>query len=276
MPVDAAAADVGAALVAASVAQGSDPATFFGGIIRQALDEVIDGPRTQRWSLDQLTSTEKTYIGTKIEILVRSELELANGPTCDVEIAGHDVDIKWSKSLSWMIGPENVGKVCLGLGLRSGERYFAVGVFRATRELLRGGRNRDGKVSPTAEMMKNNVLWLVKDADLPQDFIAALDPEVREAILSQPSAQARVRRLVSLLPETPIPRHAFLTVAGTKGDPIRRLRKDAHVDSPLGGMIVLHTGMRRKLLNKLGFSDLPDDHWLAVPEHKVRLLTADE
>ena len=46
---------------------------FFGGIVRRAIDEVIDGPRTGRWSMDQLTRTEKSYVGSKIEILLRAE-----------------------------------------------------------------------------------------------------------------------------------------------------------------------------------------------------------
>ena len=39
--------------------------------LREALDEVIDTPRTGRFTLSQLEKTEKTYIGTKVEILVR-------------------------------------------------------------------------------------------------------------------------------------------------------------------------------------------------------------
>ncbi|MBK8006821.1 MAG: hypothetical protein IPK12_23875 [Gemmatimonadetes bacterium] len=52
---------------------------LLGDIVRQAIDEVVDGPRTGRWDIDQLTKTEKTYIGTKVEIIVRNELDLDAG-----------------------------------------------------------------------------------------------------------------------------------------------------------------------------------------------------
>ena len=59
-------------------------------LIRRAIDEVIDTPRTARLTLDQ---TEKTYIGTKIEILIRNYLNIPKG-LLDLKIEGYDVDIK--------------------------------------------------------------------------------------------------------------------------------------------------------------------------------------
>ncbi len=45
--------------------------------VRDAIDEVIDTARTGRFSPTQLNGQEKTYIGTKIEILIRAAFELA-------------------------------------------------------------------------------------------------------------------------------------------------------------------------------------------------------
>lgn len=44
----------------------------FPKMIRKSLDEVIDTPRTGRLTIDQIEKTEKTYIGTKVEILFRN------------------------------------------------------------------------------------------------------------------------------------------------------------------------------------------------------------
>ena len=52
----------------------------FGAAIRRSLDEVVDGQRTGRYSIDELSKVEKTYIGTKVEILVRAEFGLQRGP----------------------------------------------------------------------------------------------------------------------------------------------------------------------------------------------------
>ncbi len=40
--------------------------------LRRALDEVIDCQRTGRFSVEQLEKTEKTCIGTQVEIVLRS------------------------------------------------------------------------------------------------------------------------------------------------------------------------------------------------------------
>ena len=65
-----------------------------GGMVRKALDEVIDTPRTGRWKMTQLEKTEKTYLGTKVEILLRHELGLRRGKKLDLEVDGHEVDVK--------------------------------------------------------------------------------------------------------------------------------------------------------------------------------------
>ena len=46
-------------------------------ILRKAIDEVIDTPRTNRFTLAETEKTEKTYLGTKIEILLRAHLGLS-------------------------------------------------------------------------------------------------------------------------------------------------------------------------------------------------------
>jgi len=52
----------------------------FGSAIRQSFDEVFDGQRTGRYSLPQLSKVEKTYIGTKVEIVIPAE-QLPEGPS---------------------------------------------------------------------------------------------------------------------------------------------------------------------------------------------------
>ncbi len=239
------------------------PDGLFGRLIRQALDEVIDGPRTGRCSLEELSKTEKTYVGTKIEILVRSELALEPGVGIDTVIDGIGVDIKWSQSLGWMIGKENVGAICLGLGLSDSQKKFSVGLFRARKEFLRSGANRDQKLSLTSAAMKDAVIWLVKEAVLPLNFMAELSSAVRLQIYRGRSAQARLRLLAELVPGKLIPRQAIETVAMTK-DPLRRTRRDAYKENPLGDMVLLSTKYSKNELRRLGFTTLPPDHWISV------------
>ena len=64
----------------------------FGAAIRQSFDEVFDGQRTGRYSLAQLSKPEKTYIGTKVEIVIQSEFGLERGERMDYLVAGEEVD----------------------------------------------------------------------------------------------------------------------------------------------------------------------------------------
>lgn len=245
------------------------PETAFRDLIRQSLDEVIDGPRTQRWEVGQLESTEKTYIGTKIEILVRAELRANRGTSLDCQIDDLEFDVKWSLTGKWMIGPENVDKLCLGVATLESGRVFSVGTFRATQATLSPGRNRDKKAQLSAEAWRGNVRWLVQGAHLPDTFIAKLDPETRKHIFAGSSAQERVRLLANLVRGVPIPREAFETVAGNKHDPMRRLRQDKLKGAPLGEVTLLSTKYGKQILASLGFDDLPKDHWIAVPTSEL-------
>ena len=84
----------------------------FPKLIREAIDEVIDTPRTGRVHASELEKTEKTYIGTKVEILVRNFFHLPKG-ILDLTIDGLDVDVKNTLGNAWMIPPEAVGKPCI-------------------------------------------------------------------------------------------------------------------------------------------------------------------
>src|SRR5216684_4038154 len=98
--------------------QVADLEEVFGAAIRRAIDEVLDGPRTGRFLVSQLEATEKTYIGTKIEIVVRSSLGLKREGPLDTLVVGHTVDIKWSATQGWMIPTEALGELCLVVGTR--------------------------------------------------------------------------------------------------------------------------------------------------------------
>jgi hypothetical protein len=91
----------------------ADMSKVFGESLRRSLDEVIDCQRTGRYRVEQLEKTEKTYIGTKVEIVLRFAFELPRGGTLDNLIAGHEVDTKFSLTGQWMIPREAVDQLCL-------------------------------------------------------------------------------------------------------------------------------------------------------------------
>lgn len=190
--------------------------------LRRSLDEVIDGMRTGRWSVGSLEKTEKTYIGTKVEILFKFDFELADGEKLDTSIRGTEVDIKCTVLNDWMIPTEAMGEVCLLVKIDDAKARFSIGLVRITPDLLRVSRNRDRKGSLSAEG-KKAIQWLVKDGELPINFLASLDEAVRSKVFSHESGQARVNELFRLVQGKIIPRVAIETVARQK-DPMKRVR----------------------------------------------------
>ncbi|MGH9414869.1 MAG: NaeI family type II restriction endonuclease, partial [Terriglobales bacterium] len=101
-----------------------------GRAVRKSFEEVIDGPRTGRYCIEQLEKTEKTYIGTKVEIVLRAELKLERGEKLDNLIAGHEVDTKFSIKTNWMIPREAVGQLCLLVTGSDNTSQCAAGLLR--------------------------------------------------------------------------------------------------------------------------------------------------
>jgi hypothetical protein len=244
--------------------EGLDVEQVFSRAVRQAIDEVIDGARTGRYRYEELESQEKSYIGTRIEIVVRTELGLEPEGKLDTVIAGHEVDFKWSAKGGWMIPTEAVGELCLVLRGDEVGGTFSVGLIRCSEERLNVVPNKDSKRTISAAG-KAHISWLVKDGRLPVSFLATLDSETREAVLAQPAGQARVREFFTRVTRRPVPREVIPTLA-IQEDPMRRIRADRGGES-LGGMIVLsgHYKNRREAAELLGYGPLTKRDYVSVP-----------
>lgn len=164
---------------------------FFGPTLRQAMDEVIDMPRTGRYFLEQIEKTEKTYIGTKVEIVLMHELGLERGDKLDAQIDGYEVDIKNTTGTNWMIPKEALDEICLLVQASDKKGTFSVGLLRCTEENLSLGGNRDQKKSVSAAG-KKNILWVVKDGQMPENVFLHMDPVVRDRIFNAGSAKMRL------------------------------------------------------------------------------------
>ncbi len=131
-------------------------------LIRAAIDEVIDTPRTGRVHASELEKTEKTYIGTKVEILVRNFFRLPKG-ILDLTIDGLDVDVKNTLGETWMIPREAVGKPCILVASDEGNHTCFFGIFVAHMENLTAGLNQDQKRSVSAVGFANiHWIWLCR------------------------------------------------------------------------------------------------------------------
>ena len=86
----------------------------FAQTLRRTYDQTYDGVNTGRYRPDQLRKTERTHLGSLVEINLQREFGFEDGVDLDFKIAGTDVDCKWSKSSGgWMLPPEAIGHLCL-------------------------------------------------------------------------------------------------------------------------------------------------------------------
>lgn len=218
-----------------------------------------------------MEKTEKTYVGTKIEIVVRASLGLERGPRLDLEIEGHDIDTKWAMRSVWQIPREAVDELCLCIGGVADMTQFQVGVVRCVEEHLNTGENRDRKRTLSA-VGRAAMRFLVEPTMIPSNFVADMDPDIRTEVMAQGTVQGRVAALFRLVPHTAIPRAAVATVARTTGDPMRRVRADSWADDPLEGMRILSAKYGNEIVEALGHPPLDADHFLSVRQREIDAL----
>lgn len=236
----------------------------FGDAIRQGFDETFDGQRTGRYTLSQLSKVEKTYIGTKIEIVVQAEFGLQRGQRLDYLVAGEDVDAKWSKkSGGWMIPTEAVGELCLCMTADDDRSVFSVGIVRAGEASLRTSKNKDQKRQLNPGGIAS-MSCLVEDGELVENLLLHLDEASRSAILDcNLSGQKRVNQLFLRVHGRLIHREVVLTVAQQDDGPKRVRDTRKYLQSE--GIIVLgHQGNHPRIAEGLGIRIPPKGSWIAV------------
>ncbi len=245
-----------------------------GWAIRRSLDEVFDGQRTGRYRLDQLAKVEKTYIGTKVEIILQDEFDLERGERLDYRISGVDVDAKWSLRYGgWMIPSEAVGELCLCLTADEESSRFSVGLVRATSDRLTGARNKDGKgrLSPAA---LDEMVWLVRNGVLPENLLLHLDEVTRDAVLDRSlSRQQRVVELFHRVQERIISRDVILTVAQQLDGP-KRVRDARKLLAPHNIEILGHQDGDPEAARAFGLPVPRKGEWVSVSVEETGPQTA--
>ncbi|WP_084654937.1 NaeI family type II restriction endonuclease [Nocardia altamirensis] len=117
-------------------------------VLRDTLDQLYDGQRTGRWNFSQLFKTEKTHMGTLVEINLQREFEFEDGDATDYRIAGIEVDCKYSmKYGGWTLPPEVVGHIALLITADDDRATWHAGLVRVKESYLNLGRNRDAKTT---------------------------------------------------------------------------------------------------------------------------------
>ena len=225
----------------------ADMADRFGAALRQSIDEVLDGQRTRRFDIDSLEKTEKTYLGTKVEIVARAEFDLGYGGSMDYRVASQEVDAKFTsgtKSTNWTIPGEAMGHLCLLMAADEHQSAFKVGLVRISEGNLNSGKNKDGKRT-LSTAGRNAIRWLVPHGKLPQKLLLSVSEGDRHAIFHASDAyrgsgnggQLRTDMLFRRVLGRLVDRDTVLTVASQDDGPkrVRDARQKLHGE----GIVIL-------------------------------------
>jgi Restriction endonuclease NaeI len=221
---------------------------------RSAIDEVIDTSRTGRYFLSDLEKTEKTYLGTKFEILLRDWLQVPKGVAMDFLIGGREVDVKSTTGggSGWMIPLEAKDHLLILLRINEEQSTCAFGLVRARSEYLRSGENRDRKTSFSAAGCRN-IWWMVQDFAYTPNFWTIVSPADREQIMATRGGKNRLAMLFERYLEVPLSRVQIQAIAA-QDDFMKRLRKDGGARDILApkGIAILYSEIDRDLMHRLG------------------------
>lgn len=198
-------------------------------VLRDTLDQLYDGQRSGRWNYDQLHKTEKTHMGTLVEINLHREFGFADGDVTDYRIAGVQVDCKFSMSRgAWMLPPESVGHLCLVFWASDPESAWSAGLVRVDSTKL-GPSNRDGKrrLTPESRALVRE-LW-PDHGRLAENLLLHLDDATRTRIFAARArrgnqhGQARINELLRSV-QGRIIRRAVVATVGQQDDFMKRVR----------------------------------------------------
>jgi len=138
-------------------------------VIKDAIDWALDKQRTDRTCISELEKTEKTAIGTKVEILFKKEFGIDGGIIFDCSLPDVEFDVKFTINNNWTIPPETYRRNGFCLLMRSDGRTFSLGLFQAKKRFLTKGKNRDGKVTINKDG-KKKIVWVIQDEALPRSL----------------------------------------------------------------------------------------------------------
>jgi hypothetical protein len=216
-------------------------------VLRDTLDQLYDGQRTGRWKYDQLHKTEKTYMGTLVEINLHRQFGFDDGDVTDYRIAGIEVDCKYSMSYGgWELPPEAIDHLCLLITASDEASSWSAGLIRVSEEYLRDRGNRDSKrqLSATGRGYVRQ-LWR-RHGRLAGNIFLHMDPRDRERIFGAKASrgtqhgQARTNELFRTVQRRTVRRAEVATVA-QQDDFMKRARGNGGARTALQpeGILVL-------------------------------------
>ncbi|WP_345527877.1 NaeI family type II restriction endonuclease [Streptomyces showdoensis] len=200
----------------------------FAGILRDSLDAVLDARNTGRFDPEELRIDEFARIPWAVKEGLQSVFTFVPGRTADLVWQRPQGDVPFDLKISFRrprprFDRNAVGGVSLIVYADDARARWSAGLVRVRPEHLAPGANRDGTSPLTAEAHRGAVLWLHRDAPLPENLLLHLDPEDREAILAGPDDVSRVAELFRRVRFRTVPASALRALIRAT-DPMRTVR----------------------------------------------------
>lgn len=210
--------------------------------IRRSMDEVLDGQRTGRFRIEQLTGVERSYLETKVQIVLRDAFDVPQGPSpkkLAFSLDAHATGCCFSlDSNRWSAPKASVGDVSALICASDADAVFSFGLLRCRTEDV-ATRSRDGRRRVNEHGLAR-IRWLWHDESMPDNLLRTLPKPTLQAIFAQPGAhngQARINELLRRVQKRVLRRTVTETVAQQR-DSMKRLR-DARKLLQDEGIIVL-------------------------------------
>lgn len=208
--------------------------TQFLALAREALEFVLDPVRTARTRLSELDKVEKTFVGLKLEHFLRDWLDVPRGAKRDLQIAGHEVDVKNTVAGNWSIPEETYrnAEPCLLTTIDDKQLCCSLGLFVARAAYFNAGTNRDTKKGISSEGRKQ-IVWLVKDAPYPPSRFDGLDMTRFRALRKLRGGNLRAAQFFREQIGRPVSRIVIQSLLHDQKDPMKRLRANGGADDIL-------------------------------------------
>ncbi|WP_350003821.1 NaeI family type II restriction endonuclease [Pseudarthrobacter sp. WHRI 8279] len=207
--------------------QAADPeGARCGSAIRNALDQAYDGRRTGRWDLSQLTKAESAHIGPLIEVWLQRVLNLDDGITTSLQVAGSDVACTWSERLDgWTLErpvPEQREVPYLVMWANEETSRFSLGILRPGPD-SRGVASMDRGRPRLSQVAIDQILWVFDGCALPANVLVK-HPETAMLAVSQSSGQKAVNMLFRHL-QGELVQHSAVETVAQQIDSSKRVRE---------------------------------------------------
>ncbi|MFF3459193.1 NaeI family type II restriction endonuclease [Streptomyces sp. NPDC002730] len=223
-------------------------------LLRDRIDKALDGPRTGRFDVEELTSSEHGHLSESVELAVREEFDLP-----DVQFDVHFT----LYGPQGLFLPEAQAGLCLALYANEMKSTWWAGLIRAEPGLpAEAVDDQDGKRALDRDAAPH-VEWLHRRAELPENLLLHVPEADRTAILSMPTGTTRAYELFRRVTGRRITTATLRTVTGLR-DVSRRVREARRLLDSEGLVILSHLPDDRELCRELGLPVAEAGEWVSV------------